>query len=133
MAEESKEPAAPHFRQRYSDALAESQRQVQLAPAATSQNSSFELSPIYYSESEAIPVKCKAVFAVVLVVLALTLMAIGLHFKGRSAAYSFFFLLLGLAALVPGAYFAYAFLREWAGASSSDTQAILTGPRSSVA
>ena len=130
MAEEKKEPA-PHFSQRYSDALAANQRQVQLQ--ATSQNSSFELSPIYYSESEAIPVRCKAIFAIALVVLALALMSVGLHFKGKSPAYSFFFLLMGFAALVPGAYFAYAFLREWAATGGTDTQAILTGPRSSVA
>jgi len=95
-------------------------------------DTSFDISPIYYNESESIPTRCKGVFAGLLLVLAVSLVGVGLHFKGRSAAYSFFFMLLGLAALVPGGYLAFSFAREWAGGERTETQAILRGPSSSV-
>jgi hypothetical protein len=95
-------------------------------------DTSFEISPIYYNESESIPTRCKGVFAALLLVLAVSLVGVGMHFKGRSAAYSFFFMLLGIAALVPGGYLAFAYMREWVSGERTETQAILRGPSSSV-
>ena len=97
-----------------------------------SSDSSFEISPIYYNESDSIPTRCKGVFGVALLVLALSLVGVGMHFKGKSATYSFFFTLLGLAALIPGSFLCYTFLREWAATDRTETQVILRGPSSSV-